>query len=516
MTKKLIDYFKKFYKKKESRNLVLIERFDYIPSLVNYALLSNVLSDVHDAKIISYYPNSTNFLKLFYQKFKGIFKNKNIDYLYESFGSAGIVKPKINKNKNREIKFKNKLSVQNFKFKNILIGDLMYDEYLRSKSRITINLNDMEFKQHVSNTLNLFDFWYNYILNNPVKAMVISHSVYNMGIVSRIAIKFNIPVYYTGPNGLYYLNNKYLTRHSKNIYKIYKKIFRRIDTKLKTKLLKIAKKNLNERFYGKKDIKLLLDRETTNKSFTKKIKRKKISLKKSSPKKIKIFVAVHQLNDAVHAYGNCIFPDFYEWLNCLGEISEKENFDWILKIHPAEFKENLIYFDFFKKKYPKFKFLKSSFSNSDIIEIEKPDVVTTVFGSGGHEFPLFGIPVVNASNNGPHIGYNFNYNSKSISEYINFIKKAKTLRVQKAQVKKIYEFYVLRFMMEYTPIDNQDYYIKKYETKFMDNYVKIFLDQINEIKQNELYNEVKNFVKSKKFRIYYDKTKEKNKYLKNM
>ena len=71
-------------------------------------------------------------------------------------------------------------------------------------------------------------------------------------------------------------------------------------------------------------------------------------------------------------------------------------------------------------------------------------------------------------------------------------------------------------MMEYTPIDNQDYYIKKYEAKFMDNYVKIFLDQINEIKQNELYNEVKNFVKSKKFRIYYDKTKEKNKYLKNM
>ena len=252
MTKKLIDYFKKFYKKKESRNLVLIERFDYIPSLVNYALLSNVLSDVHDAKIISYYPNSTNFLKLFYQKFKGILKNKNIDYLYESFGSAGIVKPKINKNKNREIKFKNKLSVQNFKFKNILIGDLMYDEYLRSKSRITINLNDVEFKKHVSNTVNLFDFWYNYILNNPVKAMVISHSVYNMGIVSRIAIKFNIPVYYTGPNGLYYLNNKYLTRHSKNIYKIYKKIFRRIDTKLKTKLLKIAKKTLMKDFMVKK------------------------------------------------------------------------------------------------------------------------------------------------------------------------------------------------------------------------------------------------------------------------
>ena len=64
-------------------------------------------------------------------------------------------------------------------------------------------------------------------------------------------------------------------------------------------------------------------------------------------------------------------------------------------------------------------------------------------------------------------------------------------------------------MMEYTPIDNQDYYIKKYEAKFMDNYVKIFLDQINEIKQNELYNEVKNFVKSKKFKFIMIKQKKK-------
>ena len=29
-------------------------------------------------------------------------------------------------------------------------------------------------------------------------------------------------------------------------------------------------------------------------------------------------------------------------------------------------------------------------------------------------------------------------------------------------------------MMEYTPIDNQDYYIKKYEAKFMDNYKNFF------------------------------------------
>ena len=138
----------------------------------------------------------------------------------------------------------------------------------------------------------------------------------------------------------------------------------------------------------------------------------------------------------------------------------------ILKIHPAEFKENLVHFEDFKKKYPEFKILKSSFSKSDIIEKEKPDIVTTVFGSGGHEFPLFGIPVVNGSNIGPHIGYNFNYHSKSKLEYINFLKKAKNLKVRKSNVNKIYEFYILSFMMEYSPIDNEDFYVKKYGSKF--------------------------------------------------
>ena len=512
--KKILDYFEEFYKIKNEKNIILVERFDYLPSLINFALVTNVLSDIHKAKIISYYPSSLGFINLLNIKLKNILLKNSIDYLYNKFGVTECVRPKLKTNYKTNIYFKNKNSIQNFKYKKILIGDLMYDEFLRSNNKITINLDDKNFSKHVKKTIELFEFWYDYLNSNPVKSLVVSHAVYNMGIIIRIAIKFNIPVYYTGPNGLYYFSKFNLSRHSKYIYKNYRTFFQKIKKNVKSRILKQSKETLNTRFEGKKDIKLLLDRETKNKSFTKKISFSEN--KKNKNKKTKILIQAHQLNDAVHAYGKSIFPDFYEWLNCLGKLSEKTDFEWFIKIHPSEFKKNLIHFINFKKQYPKFKILNSSVSNSDLIEKKKIDLVTTVYGSGGHEFPLFGIPVINASNNGPHIGYNFNFNSKDKLHYIKLIKNSDKLKHKKINNKKIYEFYALRFLMEYSPIDNQQFYINKYGKNFMDNYISIFLNQITIEKQYELSSEIKHFVKSKKFRMFVDRTNEKNLYLKNL
>ena len=39
--------------------------------------------------------------------------------------------------------------------------------------------------------------------------------------------------------------------------------------------------------------------------------------------------------DAVHVYGNLIFPDFYEWMVYLGEFSKKTEYEWYIKNHPS-------------------------------------------------------------------------------------------------------------------------------------------------------------------------------------
>ena len=47
--------------------------------------------------------------------------------------------------------------------------------------------------------------------------------------------------------------------------------------------------------------------------------------------KIKILIAPHDFFDAVHAKGDTLFPDFYEWMSFLGEMSNKTNYDWYIK-----------------------------------------------------------------------------------------------------------------------------------------------------------------------------------------
>jgi hypothetical protein len=48
----------------------------------------------------------------------------------------------------------------------------------------------------------------------------------------------------------------------------------------------------------------------------------------------KILIATHCFFDSSHSYGKNLFPDFYEWLNFLGEISEQTDYDWYIKTHP--------------------------------------------------------------------------------------------------------------------------------------------------------------------------------------
>ena len=186
----------------------------------------------------------------------------------------------------------------------------------------------------------------------------------------------------------------------------------------------------------------------------------------------------------------------------MGKLSKNRDFTWIIKPHPAEFSHNMGYYDELKIKYPQFNILNSNITNSDLIN-ENINGVTTVYGSGGSEFPLFGIPVINASYNNPHIGYNFNYHPKSITAYGNLLNNIKDLKVSKKQASKIYEFYALRYTLDFTPIKNQEFYVKKLEQNFKDNYVNIFLNQLNHDRENEIENDIENFIKSKNYKLYY-------------
>ena len=506
-------YFKRDVSNKE--NIVLLERYNYLPSLIPFSYFSYLLSKKYNAKIYTYNPTVNSF----YKQIKYFLNPKNliINLLYKSFNVDKNIIPKISKNqkiisnllyKKIYLKIKKKEDILKIKILNVNIGDLIYDEYLRTYLEPTIDPKDTKFQNHLSNMICLFVYWFQYMSENKVKSVIISHSVYAIAIVSRIAIHKGIKTFNLGPSYAYCLSKKYLMKLSG--FKNYRTDFKLVSKLINKDLRNFAKNKLLNKLYGK------------SKSFAvysgiKDSSFKKIKIQNNLKLKEKILVASHCLTDAVHAYGNFPFPDFYSWLEFLGNLSKKLDYEWIIKVHPNQYDLNLKEIKKFILKYPKFKLLSKEISHNEIINKYKILSVLTVFGSIGHEYPLLGVPVINSSINGPHSGYDFNIHvnsKKELRKLIINIKKIKKPNTKKLK-KEIYEFYFMRFFTQYSCIRNYDNILDlmgaDYNTSLIYEY---FFKSFNIKNHNKILSDYNNFIESNKFRMQADNTKNRSVYLK--
>ena len=92
------------------------------------------------------------------------------------------------------------MDFENLKINNIYIGDLLYDEYLRSNNKPTIDLENPRFKEFVKKFLISFYFWEDFFnkKSRSINSMIVSHTVYLIGLMSRIAVSKDISVYSVG------------------------------------------------------------------------------------------------------------------------------------------------------------------------------------------------------------------------------------------------------------------------------------------------------------------------------
>lgn len=512
-----IQHNKKIFKKKipNTKRIVLIENFDYKPSIIAFSYFTNILADIHKAKIISYNVNFFNlktfiryyFSKVFFFSHYNIFKSFNVieNLTPNKIYNQNLLKKLYSQNLK---KLKNKRDILKIKFLNIKVGDLIYDEYLRSYDLATIELDSESFKKYLYSFTELFLFWHNYFKKNKVKAIIVSHTSYFMGIPARIAIYKKIKTYNIGLSNTYFLSKK---NHLKlSGFKHYRKDFLKIKNYLNKDLLKISKHILNRKILGKDSAVNNLRSNVPNSVFG----RQSFSIKNHKSKK-KILIASHCFTDAVHAFGDALFPDFYEWMDYLGKLSNKTNYEWIIKIHPSQYDLNVKKMNYFTKKYKKFHLLPKFITHNQIITENKILCVLTVYGSVGYEYPLFGIPVINASSKNPHMAYNFSYNPSSIKKYEYLIKNVKNLKDNFYNYKKeIYEYYYVRMMSEYHLFRNP----QKVRNKLGKNYSSslIFnewLKQFNTKFHQERISNYKKFIKSNRFRMLGDYAKNNSDYL---
>jgi len=488
--------------KNKSSGIILLEFNSMTSSHIAYSYLANVLAKKNNWKIYGYISNGrTTLNERIKYKIKSIFPISDWK-IYKSFNTEKLIVPRITSKIRHEsylelskIKksIKSKKDFENLKCKNLKIGDLFYDSYLMESKQATIDLKSKNFYNTISRYLLNFYFWIEYFKENKIKAVISSHSVYNLAVPLRIAISKNILAFQANIHHTYKLNKKNIFGYKD--FKYYRSKFKSFSTKEKSQAYKKAKEQIHKRFAGEVGVDMAYSSKS---AFSNKTDESVIQKTKNK----KIIILSHCFFDSPHVYGNNLFPDFYEWLKFLGACAETTRFDWYLKTHPDYLPGTLEILNEVLKKYPRIKLLPPSTSHHSIIN-GGIDVALTVYGTVGFEYPLLGVQVINASKNNPHINYKFNFHPKNIKEYKKLIlAKQNKLKITKSS---IYEFYYMNNIFFTCNIFFKQFYrlVEKigYKNLFNPIVYKMWLDEFNEVHHENIINQLSVFIKVSKYRF---------------
>ena len=508
---KYIDHNKRVFSPdgtlRPNTNIILLELNTMHSAHIAYGYFANMLAKNNDAKIIAYKPG---LLKGYIRKIIFNIQSK-IGFgefaVYKSFGTSDFIGIWLSKGQAVKSKLlykkiigeiNTKKDLEDLKIGGVYIGDLFYDEFLRSYSKPTFQKEWGDFQKSFKESCDIFIFWNDFIRNNNIKAINVSHCVYNLAIPLRIALHLDIPVYQTNITHIYRLsfNNQY----AYNDYFFFPEKFLSLNMDVRKSGIAEAEVRINRRFKGEVGV----DMSYSKKSAYGVVGQNQL-LKESS--QAKILIATHCFFDSPHVFGNNIFPDFYEWLDFLGKVSESTDYDWYIKTHPDYLPGNMEIIEYFLQKYRKFTLLPASASHHQLIS-EGINVALTTYGTIGFEYAALGIPVINASLCNPHIAYDFNLHPKDIDEYKEMLLGIKNLDF-KIDKKQVYEYYFMQYIYNTANIffSNYNKVIEKiggYSNQFTEDIYSGWLDDWTPERHDDINLALQSFIKSGDYRMDYN------------
>jgi len=332
-------------------------------------------------------------------------------------------------------KIKSSSDILKIKLNNVIIGDLIYDTYIRYRSEPTINISDLIFLRKILHQA-VITF---YFLNNLCRRFNIT----NCFTVYCVYLPFGIPV-------RFFLNKKInvysWTSYSYNLRKIdpnypfdenvknFKKNFSVL--KNKKKKIQLARLELSKKF-----------KNNSNASF------KIYSSKKFKPLRdekilnnVNGVVFLQCFFDAAHYYGgDCLFNDHYLWTIYTLDLIKKYNLKIAIKPHTLALDESQKIFKKLKYKYKSLIWLPDEVSNIEIIKNKNINFFISNNGSILYEAPYFGKTAVSAGVNRT-TSYNFSYNPKKLKDYKNFLLNPKEKKITKKNLLEVCKVYYLSFL----------------------------------------------------------------------
>lgn len=312
----------------------------------------------------------------------------------------------------------------------ILVGDLIYDTYLRERGVATIDTQDSRLLDLIARTVGIIRESKEFLLRHHVPALFVDHTVYiYCGVLLRVVAAAGIPAFLTFYNPRVCVLPLFRDGEGRTVwrpYPFYRKVFSTLSPAEQDAGRASAREELEARLSGTVNRRIL--RDTAYGA----ISSERLMAETGRPR---ILIFLHDFCDAVHIYRWLLFPDFLEWITWLLAEAAKTPYDWYVKPHPnieveqreslARMNEEII--NCLKEQFPKAHFLSPRASNLQLVQ-EGLDAAFTVHGNAAHEFAYQGIPVVNAGDN-PHVEYDFNFHPKTIGQYAEYVRKAGELKL---------------------------------------------------------------------------------------
>jgi hypothetical protein len=484
--------------------LVLMELNETVTNTIAYSYLANQLSKKYNAKLVAFFPRiPRTFSKKIIWLLRSTFGSP-IYSVFQSFGVNTFVVPSKSKKLLQEsnnlyekklFEIKSKEDLENLTINNIRFGDLIFDYFLNFHKQQTVDINSKLFRLHLKYCLQLIVYWNNFFHNNNIVAINVSHTVYTNAIPLRIAAKQGIKCFQCNESHVYQLTNNKLFAYAD--FKNYKESFKELEDDQKKLGLKLAKERIDLRFSGHVGV----DMAYSSKSAFSSPSSKKL-LRKSN--KIKILLAPHCFFDSPHPYGLNLFPDVIAWLEEIVRISSLTDYDWYVKTHPDFLEKTKILVEDFFRPHENFTLLPSNSSHIQLVD-EGIDFALTMWGTIGFEYAAMKIPVLNASLNNPHIGYDFNIHPKTKNEFTNILMNLQDVKLD-INVNEVYEYYYMKHLHynhNWLFNDFEDLVNKFNSSKgrLTPDVYKYWIKQWTLERHNEILNNLNNFIDSDDYRL---------------
>lgn len=326
----------------------------------------------------------------------------------------------------------------------VAIGEDIWAYYIRlHESEILTDVHDEMKKMFLNRVLLSAIFWRDFFQRDrSIRAIILNDGLYYEGLIRKFALVHGIKVYSISDEQRILWNHFQPGRR----YQYYAQFFDELSEEEQTRGIAWAKEHLAARLQGDTTDIPYMDHS----AFEEQAEYHQ-PLQKND--KLKVVICPHVVWDNPYANGQFLFEDHWEWLDFLGKMTLKTDYDWYLKVHPNAEEPDQILFHKLITVYPKIKILPLSTTGQQLKE-GGVRFVLTVWGTLGHEYPAMGIQVINAGSN-PHMAFDFNWNPTSKEEYEDWLLHLDALD-KKIDMEQVYKFYCIHYLYCFV-MDEIDY-----------------------------------------------------------